>query len=169
MQTSTAPVHPDTQALNEQTRLHLNAVQQIILDNNKPTPSMPPAPVRVPVRTSLSGRVRPDARNPFANQISPVQHSPSSSRLGLHELLRSPSVEREPQSPIDIRERIRRNSVAPLEPLNQPITPMFVRHPMWASGGNDRRQRRLLIGGVAYRREFPQGHRPEDITPPHTA
>lgn len=117
MQTSTPAIHPDTYALAEQTRLHLGAVQQIILDNNKPTPSMPPAPVRVPVRTTLSGQVRQDAQNAF----SPAS---TSSRIGLHELLRSPDAERYPEN---IRERIRRNSVAPLEPLESP-KPSFPTH-----------------------------------------
>ena len=139
-QTPTPAIHPETSALNEQTRLHLNAVQQIISDHNKPPPpSMPPQPVRVPVKTSLeSGRVRQDTRNPFVNQISP-----SPSRIGLHELLRTPDAEHQ-QSPINIVERMRRNSVAPIEPLESP-KPTFPTH-------TPRGTRRLFYNPTSHRR-----------------
>ena len=122
-QTSSTPaVHPESYAMAEQNRLHLSAVQQIVLDNHRqPTGTI--MPVRVPVRTSLSAsplarrQVVPPVESPFAERS--VQ-SPSPSRIGLHELLRTPDAE---PAPINIRERIRQNSVAPLEPLESRTFP----------------------------------------------
>lgn len=91
-QTSSTPaVHPDTQALNEQTRLHLSAVQQIVLDNHKP-PTGTMMPVRVPVRTSLTPSPiarRGQVDNPFARPASVIP-----------EMRRSVSPEIQPASPI---------------------------------------------------------------------
>ena len=90
-QTSSTPaIHPDAYTLAEQTRLHLGAVQALVLENHKPEPSMPPRPIATRVPTILSGNVRVDGRNPFHNQVSP------------HEIL-SPSYPPTPQTPLSSR------------------------------------------------------------------
>lgn len=88
-QTSSTPaIHPESYAMAEQNRLHLAAVQQIVLDNHKP-PTGTITPVRVPVRTSLSGQVKQDIRNPFVRPASVIP-----------ETRRSVSPEIQPASPI---------------------------------------------------------------------
>lgn len=87
---STPPIHPDTFTLAEQTRLHLGAVQALVMENHNPPASMPPRPPTIRVPTTLSGNVRTHPRNPFHNQVSP------------HEIL-SPPYPPTPQTPLSSR------------------------------------------------------------------
>lgn len=101
-QTSSTPaVHPDSYALAEQSRLHLSAVQQIVLDNHKPPiGTITPIKTNVVVSPFHSGTVRGELINPFNRPSSaPVLPEVRVARGASPQVVKqSPSPEIQPAS-----------------------------------------------------------------------
>ena len=132
-QTSSTPaIHPESYAMAEQNRLHLAAVQQIVLDNHKP-PTGTITPVRVPVRTSLSGQVKQDIRNPFVRPASVIPETRRSPEIQpaspIQEISPSPNASPDSSASDILRRVARETSVDTLLYPDAPQAPQRFYHP----------------------------------------
>ena len=166
-QTSSTPaVHPESYAMAEQNRLHLAAVQQIVLDNQKqPTGTITPIKTKAVVSPFQSGTVRGDVRNPFNRPLSaPIlpEVRVASPPAVSPEIQPASSGRTQTQTP---PRRLRDVSVEPEEFLRRNM-----RTPAAGEVGNFyhpwmRRQEGLLEGSSALEREEGLGYMPVRMSP----
>lgn len=169
-QTSSTPaVHPESYAMAEQNRLHLSAVQQIVLDNQKrPTGTITPIKTKAVVSPFQSGTVRGDVINPFNRPLSaPILPEVRVARgAPSPEIQPASSGRTQTQTPphrlrdvsVEPEEFLRRNMRIPgAGEVPSPIQQYY--HP-WI-----RRREGLLEGGSPLEREEGLGYMPVRMSP----